>query len=89
MTEVLPSSPKILCFNDMCHLVFGFRENCIRQLISENPKEYKLVERGKMLEIAGAGLYIKINEETRIANISVSNHYVQTHAHIFKKAFNL
>lgn len=89
MTEVLLSSPKILCFNDMCQLVFGFRENRIRQLISENPKEYKMVEKGKVLEVAGAGLYIKINEETQIANISVSNQCVQTHAHIFKKAFNL
>lgn len=87
MTEVL--SPKISYFNDMCQIVFGVRENRIRQLISQNPKQYELTEKGKVLEITGKGLYIKINEETCIASISVSNHCVQTHAHIFKKAFNL
>jgi hypothetical protein len=73
----------------MCQLVFGFRENHIRQLVSQKPTEYKMIEKGKMLEIAGAGLFIKINEETQMATISVSNQCVKVHVDIFKKSFKL
>lgn len=83
----MQEGPKILCFNDMCQLVFGFSETRIRQIISQKPTEYKMVERGNVLEITGAGLVMKINEETQMANISVSNHCVKIHVDIFKKAF--